>query len=88
MTRAEELENLIANVIQEINRSELKNGRGYASMHEAFAVLLEEVDELKNEVWKRSHNRSGHQLRSEALQIAAIALRIAEDCMDPKHLKR
>ena len=67
--------------------TELKRAREhyepFASAHEGFAILLEEVDELKAEVWKKPAWRSKDRMRSEAIQIAAMALRFAEDiCED------
>jgi hypothetical protein len=48
------------------------------SPHEGYAVILEEVDELKKLVWQYSSNNSGlfikAQMREECLHIAAMAL--------------
>jgi DNA-binding protein H-NS len=51
----------------------------YASMHEAYGVLAEEVDELWDIV-KMRQNADGRAagIRRESLQVAAVALRIAE----------
>lgn len=49
------------------------------SLHEAFAVLLEEVDEFKAEVWKKSSERDNNHILSELVQIAAMCCRTAED---------
>ena len=51
----------------------------YSSAHEGFAVLLEEVDELKEHVWKQQTNRDLDEMRKEAIQIAAVALRFATE---------
>lgn len=48
----------------------------FASMHEAYGVLLEEVAELFDEV--RRKERSTLHLEAEAIDIAAVALRIAQ----------
>lgn len=45
------------------------------SAHEAFAVLLEEVDELKAHVWTKQKNRDLEKMRNEAKQVAAMAIR-------------
>lgn len=45
----------------------------FASLHEAFAVLLEEVEEFKTEVWKKHGSRDGGRIYDELVQIAAMA---------------
>ncbi len=50
------------------------------SPHEGFAVLLEEVDELWDEVKRKPAVRSNAAMRLEAIQVAAMALRFAFDC--------
>lgn len=47
------------------------------SYHEGYAVLLEELDELWDEVRKRNPNKPN--LRRELIDIAAMAQRMAED---------
>lgn len=49
----------------------------FNSPHEGYAVILEELDELKAVVWK-SHN-TPVELRAEAKQVAAMALRFMVD---------
>lgn len=53
------------------------------SLHEGFAVLLEEIDELKAEVWKnpRKHLERNALARKEAIQVAAMAVRIIHDVL-------
>jgi hypothetical protein len=51
------------------------------SLHEGFAVLLEEVDEFKAEVWKNRSKRDLNHVLIELVQIGAMAQRIAEDCL-------
>ena len=52
------------------------------SPHEGFAVLLEEVDELKAHVWTKQGLRDLKAMRKEAIQVAAMALSFAADCCD------
>lgn len=54
----------------------------FNSAHEGYAVLLEEMDELKNEVWKK--NRDKDRIREEAIQIAAMAIRFVYDITEEK----
>jgi hypothetical protein len=49
------------------------------SMHESYAVILEEMDELWDEIKKKSGERSSIKLLGELCQIAAMAQRAAED---------
>lgn len=48
------------------------------SVHEGLAVLWEEFEEVKQEVFKRNLDRTA--LRKELIQVAAMAQRMAEDC--------
>lgn len=49
----------------------------FASDHEAYGVLLEEVDELWDEIKKKYPCRD--RIRAEAIQVAAVAIRLAVD---------
>ena len=51
----------------------------FASAHEGYAVILEELDELWDEVRKNQKVRDGAAMRKEALQVATMALRFALD---------
>ena len=49
------------------------------SAHESYAVILEEVDEFWNEVKKKREQRDQAKMRSELIQIAAMACRAILD---------
>lgn len=54
----------------------------FHSAHEGYAVLLEEVDELWDEVRKNPKKRDIARMRAEAIQVAAMALRLIVDVCD------
>ena len=66
----------IKEIINEYNRA-AKNFDGFASRHEGYAVLLEEVDELWDEIKCNSPNE---KIKEEAIQVAAMGLRFLVEC--------
>jgi len=46
----------------------------FNSAHEGYAVIKEELDELWDEIKKKSEQRSPATMRGEAIQIGAMAL--------------
>jgi NTP pyrophosphatase (non-canonical NTP hydrolase) len=66
-------------VIEELTRA-MCAFPSFHSAHEGYAVLLEEVDELWDEVKKKQGTRDRAKLRKEAIQVAAMALRFALEC--------
>lgn len=75
---------LAARTFPDLVASELATARqGHGDInthHEGFAVILKEVEEFKDEVFKKMEERSSYHLLSELVQIAAMAQRVAEDC--------
>lgn len=69
-----------ADVAKELQSARQNHGP-LQSLHEGFAVLLEEVDEFKAEVWKKARDRDPTRSYEELVQIAAMARRIAEDVL-------
>jgi len=65
-------------VIREITMVE-SNYPPFTSAHEGYAVLLEEVEELKTEIFKSPGKRDYNQMKKEAIQIAAMALKFVID---------
>jgi len=49
----------------------------FHSAHEGYAILLEEVDELKAEVFRR--DRHYDRMRTEAIHVAAMGARFVLD---------
>jgi NTP pyrophosphatase (non-canonical NTP hydrolase) len=73
----------------EVQRAKSIHKNDFASTHEGFAVLLEEVDELWDEVKKKHPTKS--ELRKEAIQVAAMALQFASelaDIVNPSEVKQ
>jgi hypothetical protein len=51
--------------------------------HDGWAVILEEVDELWDEVKLKPSKRSVEKMREEAVQVAAMAVRFILDICPP-----
>lgn len=77
MKRADAVEAIISEYVQASQRYS-----AFHSAHEGFAVLMEEMDELKAEVWKNDKQRDMRRMRKEAIQVGAMALRFILDCCD------
>lgn len=66
---------------EELARARAKHAAMH-SAHEGYAVILEELDELWEEV--RAQKQDKAAMRKEALQVAAMALRFVEDICDAR----
>lgn len=60
-------------LVEELERANETNRATFASPHEGYAVLLEEVHELFDEVRKKHPEKD--KLREEAIQIGAMAIK-------------
>ena len=65
-------------VKQELEKAQ-RNYEPMSSAHEGWAVILEEVDELWEEVKKKPSTRSFDRMEHEAIQVAAMAVRFLID---------
>jgi hypothetical protein len=66
----------------ELEAARLWHPRPFASAHEGYAVILEELDELFDEVRGINGKEEPHlrrRLRKEAIQVAAMAVRFLLD---------
>lgn len=66
----------LAEVEKELKRADM--WPGFNSAHEGFAVLKEEVDELWDQVKVNQKKRDLDEMRNEAIQVAAMALKFLE----------
>lgn len=73
---------LLAEVNDEL-KSAQKKFAPFNSAHEGYAVLAEEVDELWQEVKSYRDRANVERMREEAIQVAAMALRLVVDVCDP-----
>ncbi len=53
--------------------------RPIASAHEGYAVIAEELDEFWDEVRLKEDQRLPGRMYAELVQVAAMAMRVAED---------
>ncbi len=53
--------------------------KSFNSAHEGYAVILEELDELWDEVKKKPSKVDIEKMRKEAIQVAAMAIRFIND---------
>lgn len=66
-------------VLAEVERAKTLFPDDFVNQHEGYAVLLEEVDELWEEVKKNQRNYDLLAQRKEAIQVAAMAIRFATE---------
>jgi len=69
------LEQAVESALSELSRARQKWPAGFHSGHEGYAVIKEELEEL----WEAVRRDDLRAQRSEAVQIAAMALRFLTD---------
>ena len=72
---------LLCEVADEMNKA-ISQFPTLHSLHEGYAIMLEEVDELWEHVKMNQKRRDKEAIKKECIQIAAMALRIILDCGD------
>lgn len=87
---ADRISDIMADIELELRRATAKHGP-MASRHEAYGVILEELDEFWDEVKKNpakmdeaSRSTWRHNLKVELTQVAAMAARALFDLTDLK----
>ena len=74
--RLDRAEKVLALVMEEVTRASQKYG-SFNSSHEGYAILLEEVDEMWDDIKRNRNEHAG----DEAIQVAAMAVRFLVDCV-------
>lgn len=75
---SDRMNTIIEAAVAELNRATSIHGP-FNSAHEGWAVLREEFDELWDEIKMRENVRSKKKMRTEAIQLAAMAIRFVYD---------
>lgn len=76
---ADRIEMIAAEIAAEVRRAEAKH-RPLNSPHEAWSVIYEELEELREHV--RADTGRGDEARIEAIQVAAMGLRYVLNLCD------
>lgn len=71
-------EEIISEVAFEIDTSRNKH-KPFNSSHEGYAVLLEELDEVWEEIKKSKHYILSNEAKQELIQVAAVAMRMINE---------
>ena len=67
---------IVALMLEELEHANKIHGTSFASPHEGYAVMLEEMDELFEEIRKKHPDKD--RLRDEAIQIGAMAIKFIQ----------
>ncbi len=73
------------NILQEIKDEYIiatSRFGAFHSAHEGYAVILEELEELKAEVFKHREERNLAAMRKECIQVATMACRFITDVIE------
>lgn len=74
------MKNFLNLVSAELDRARAQHKTPLHSLHEGYAVILEELDEVRAEVFRKSSAQDRTRLLTELVQVAAMCMRTAEDC--------
>jgi NTP pyrophosphatase (non-canonical NTP hydrolase) len=74
-----EISEILQEISDEYERAKRKYRRPFSSHHEAYAVILEELDELWDEIKKREEHYDLIKQRKEAIQVGAMILRFINE---------
>jgi NTP pyrophosphatase (non-canonical NTP hydrolase) len=71
------LEETLSNTLEKVKNEVIyiaTKHNGFNSPHEGYAVMLEELDELWDEIKKKPSSRDSKYMKNECKQIAAAAI--------------
>lgn len=74
----------VAEVYAEVKRAKSLFKNDFINQHEGYAVILEELDELWQEVKKNQKNYDLEAQRKEAIQCAAMCIRFIAELTEAK----
>jgi hypothetical protein len=73
-----ETEKIYSELLYELQSARSKYP-AFHSAHEGYATILEELDELWDEIKKKPNRRNILKMRTEAIQVGAMAIRFICD---------
>lgn len=73
-----EIESIITEIKTEYERSK-KLYNDFNSNHEAYAVILEELDEVWDEIKKTKEIRGNENIHKELIQVGAMVVKYIEN---------
>ena len=73
-------------VKEELKRARAKHPEPLNSVHESYAVIMEELDEFWDEAKGQNTTRSNSVMLAELVQVAAMCQRAAEDVLHSESL--
>ena len=76
---------IMADVKDEVSRAKSKYPK-FNSLHEGYAILLEEIEELWDHTKVKQANRNGAEIEIELMQVIAMAVRCMLD-LGPEYKK-
>ena len=75
------MNNVLAEVEKELDRAHVLY-KPFNGPHEGYAIILEELDELWNDIKASKPHSDRSDMRKEAIQVAAMAIRFIQDICD------
>ncbi len=79
--RTPTLQDVLNEVQEEVASAEAK-WPAMNSAHEAYGVLMEEIRELEEHIFTNQNRRNIAEMRAEAIQVSAMAVRLVRDICD------